>query len=316
MAIQIKGKMFVGFFLSSLALGQGQVLANSSESEDIIEPYPLFSDEPPALPLNAAPKDDEPQAGEQRKSVPDPSDYSDMPKSIMEIDSENAEVNGTVAQQNKWLQQGAEGDMNEAPDQPRRKQWRLGPSLSLSFPYFVSPSLEWKVGKAFSAGVSYGMLNTSKDLGTSFDSIALKVKSTDVRLRYHAFKEDFFLGVAFGVLDLNVKGKKKTTAEADGQTASGAVVSNSKIKSNYVTPHLGWFTVYDSGFSFGFEVGYHIPLKANTTFTANAEDPSLDTLLKTSAEFKDQQKDLDNMVKKLGKTAIPYVNLLRIGWLY
>jgi hypothetical protein len=311
MGIQKHGAIFAGLILSSYSLGQSNTAVPPSEAEDIIEPYPLFSDEPPALPQG-----DEQSPNGQKSSGPNPSEYSDMPKSIMEMDSENAEVNGTVAQEKKWLEQGSEGDMNEAPDQPRRKQWRLGPSISLSFPYFISPSLEWTVGKAFSAGLSHGTLKTSKDLGTSFDSIELNVKSTDLRMRYHPFQEDFFMGLAFGSLDLNIKGKKKTTTEADGQTVSGAVLSNSRIKSNYITPHLGWFNVYDSGFCFGFELGYHIPLKANSTFSANAEDPNLDAALKTSEEFKDQQKDLDSMVKKLGKTAIPYVNLLRIGWLY
>ena len=289
-----------GLWISGISLGEAFSAAGTAEAPDVMEPYPLFSDEPPALPLS----DDK------------TSDPSDMPKSIMEIDSEKAEVNGTVARENQILGEGTEGDMNEAPDKPRQKQWRLGPTLSLSFPYFVSPSLEWKVGKSFSAGLSSGNLKISKDLGTSFDRVELNVKSRDVRFRYHPFRGDFFVGLALGTLDLKVKGKKKTNAEVDNQTTSGIVTSQSQIKSHFLTPHLGWLTVYESGFCFGFELGYHFPYQSSSSYSAIAQDPSLESQLKSSSEFQEQKKDLEGIVKKLGKTAVPYVNLLRIGWLF
>jgi hypothetical protein len=124
------------------------------------------------------------------------------------------------------------------------------------------------------------------------------------------------MGLAVGAFDLRVKGKKKTTAEVDNQTTSGVVSSQSRIKSNYLTPHIGWLSVYDSGFCFGFELGYHIPFKSSSTYEAKAEESSLDAVLKTSSEFQDQKKDLEGIVKKLGKTPVPYVNLLRVGWLF
>ncbi len=289
-----------GLWISTISWGETHSAAGTAESENVVEPYPLFSDEPPALPMID-------------EKAPDP---SDMPRSIMEIDSENAEVNGTVAKENQRLGEGTEGDMNEEPDKPRQKQWRLGPTISLSFPYFISPSVEWTVGKSFSAGLGLGNLKMSKDFGNSFEKVELKVNSRDVRFRYHPFRGDFFMGLALGALDLNVKGKKKTTAEVDNQTTSGVVASESQIKSRYVTPHLGWLSVYESGFCFGFELGYHFPYQSSSTYSANAQDPNLDSVLKSSSEFQEQKKDLEDIVKKLGKTAIPYVNLLRIGWLF
>ena len=107
------------------------------------------------------------------------------------------------------------------------------------------------------------------------------------------------MGLAVGAFDLRVKGKKKTTAEVDNQTTSGVVSSQSRIKSNYLTPHIGWLSVYDSGFCFGFELGYHIPFKSSSTYEAKAEESSLDAVLKTSSEFQDQKKDLEGIVKKL-----------------
>ena len=212
-----------GLWISTISRGETHSAAGTAESENVVEPYPLFSDEPPALPMID-------------EKAPDP---SDMPRSIMEIDSENAEVNGTVAKENQRLGEGTEGDMNEEPDKPRQKQWRLGPTISLSFPYFISPSVEWTVGKSFSAGLGLGNLKMSKDFGNSFEKVELKVNSRDVRFRYHPFRGDFFMGLALGALDLNVKGKKKTTAEVDNQTTSGVVASESQIKSRYVTPPFG-----------------------------------------------------------------------------
>ena len=298
----------IGCMLFSCA---GQIWAQESETSTQLPPEPpAQEDEGSRLFEEPQWTPSEPDSPNLEKNIPPPVDQGSS-------DSENAEVQGTEAKRNQDLMNREEGDMNEVPDSLRHPRlWKIGPTVSLSFPYLLSTSIDAILSKAFSFGVGYGQTGVSKDLGKSLGEVKAQVHEWDVRVRYHPFLGDFFVGLSSGVMNVKFEAQKKTSATANDQTISGLVDSKSEIKARFINPHMGWLSCEDSGFTIGFEFGLHIPLKASSSFSAEARDPNLDSELKQSPEFKEQKDDLDSLVKKFEKTPIPYINFLRIGWLF
>lgn len=277
------------------------------------------------VPSNSAPEEDEGnRLFEEDQWTPtqpnDPNLEKNLPPSPAyetPVDSESAEVQGTEAKKNQELMNREEGDMNEIPDSLRRpRRWRAGPTISLSIPYLLTTSIDAWLVKAFSLGIGYGQTEVSRNFGKSIDQMKVQVQEWDFRVRYHPFLGDFFVGIASGVMNLKFEAQKKASTTANGQTINGVVASTSEIRSKFINPHIGWITREDSGFTIGFELGLNIPIKSSSSFKSEALDSALDSELKEDDEFKEQKKDLEDLVGKVEKTVIPYINFLRIGWLF
>jgi hypothetical protein len=191
--------------------------------------------------------------------------------------------------------------------------FRIGPTVSLAFPHLGNASVEVMYKDSFSGGVSFGRLKRELDEDTE-----IELRNMDVRARWHPFEGSFFLGAAYG--NQGIVGKVKTDLETDYQGLEVKVPTTIRlaVDVNYFTPHLGWFAVWDSGFTMGFEIGYQMALKSESDLqigfenvTEEAEDE-----LKESDDYKKQKKDIEAVAKAFGEKGIPYVNLLRIGWMF
>ena len=134
------------------------------------------------------------------------------------------------------------------------------------------------------------------------------IDNTEIALRWHPFAGSFFVGALYG--------QQKVTASMTDDIVSGMITYNvtatGEVKSNYVTPHLGWMWGHDDGGFFAtFELGYQSPSNVKVSVTSDA--PSAAQAL---PEYQELEDDAQSDAEKYGKMSLPYLALLKIGWLF
>jgi hypothetical protein len=235
----------------------------------------------------------------------DPIDAGPPPEEMPEITSATEEGEESVLPNEANLR----ADDPEVPDSnvmlehDESRAFRIGPSLSLGIPQPFAWSLEMMFGESWSGGFSLGS-NNSK-----FESVNVSISSWDVRARWHPFDGSFFFATAFGSQKIKAEMKKSV----DGVDTKFIVTATNR----YVTPHLGWFSVWPGGLTLGFEAGWQLPMNPNSDFDAKFEaSAEQQDALKSSEQFTKQKKDIEETAEKLTNKGIPYLKLLRIGWLF
>ncbi len=83
---------------------------------------------------------------------------------------------------------------------------------------------------------------------------SLSLMVFDMRGRYHPLNSAFFVGLSVGYSSLQVK--------SDNRVSS---LSSGAMDRIYVTPHVGWQWINDSGFTFGTDFGIQVPLSHTVT---------------------------------------------------
>ncbi len=161
------------------------------------------------------------------------------------------------------------------------------------------------------AGLTY--LHSSKMFSFELEtgSLALKVSGVDVDFKntalgfhWHPFAGSFYLGALVGNRVLS--GKKMEVI------SSVPITATVEVKSNYVTPVLGWlWGLSEGGFFFGTELGYQSPSGVTTSLTSNA-----DTTIQATNEYKTLEKDVRDAGNKLGEIGLPHFVLIKLGWLF
>ncbi len=181
----------------------------------------------------------------------------------------------------------------------------------LGVPHPITLAYDYRINRTFSTGFSMGFFNYTYKYKTG-DDIRLSSENYDIRGRIHPFGAAFFIGVMLGTR------KYQAEATRDIPLASGfnlPVTGTLTISSYYVTPHLGWFWVSQRGFTIGVELGCQIPLDPST----NISIPVADTFFPQVRETADYQalvSDINGPALQIGRTILPYLALLRLGWTF
>ena len=92
-----------------------------------------------------------------------------------------------------------------------------------------------------------------------------------------------------------------------------------KQNSFYLTPHLGWMWGWAGGFTVGFEMGWQFPLSPQSELNISISDPTLNSLLaqlKQTSQYQSLESDTVKVANRLGKTSIPFITFLRMGWTF
>jgi hypothetical protein len=192
------------------------------------------------------------------------------------------------------------------------KDFRFGPTLALGIPHPLNLSFEVMYKDFISGGFSTGRLSLE------IEDATIQIANWDVRLRYHPFAGSFFVGAAYGKQELVGKMSKDMKTKYQGLDLKVPTTLRLGIDSTYLTPHFGWFSVWESGFTMGFELGYQMSLDSSselqTAFKSVSSQSEDD--LKNSDEYKKNKKDIEDTGKTIGEQGIFYVTLIRMGWLF
>lgn len=189
--------------------------------------------------------------------------------------------------------------------------FRIGPTAAAVIPHIANVSIEVLWADTFSGGISFGRFKSE------MSDIEFEIRNWDLRGRWHPFGGSFFLGAAYGSQGLVAKFEDNLETTMSGLELEVPTTLRLGVDTNYLTPHLGWFAVWDSGFTMGFEIGYQMALSSDSELQVAFKDTSTaqEDALKISDEYKKNKKDVEDLAESLGKTGVPYITLLRLGWL-
>lgn len=155
----------------------------------------------------------------------------------------------------------------------------------------VRADVVYRVHDLFAFGGS--LAGIPSDLGSALLSMAnvpngaLSSLSADGSLYCFPARDSFFLGVSAGALSLS--------ASSASGTESVAVEAHEV----YITPRLGWLATWESGFTFGFDLGMQIPLSSSVLATGSR------AVAASNAE---------SVARTLVEMTLPTLSM-RLGWL-
>jgi hypothetical protein len=195
--------------------------------------------------------------------------------------------------------------------------FRVGPSISLDVPHLVTTSLDATYNRTFGFSIAASNFYRKFD-ADEVKQAEVELKSFDVRFRWFPWQGSFFIGASYGKQAIGVKGKKDLALNFQGNSLTVPTHLKYTLDTTYFTPHLGWFATWDSGFTMGFEVGAQIPTstKAELKVAFDNVGTAAENEVKESSQYKDAKKDVEDAGEALGKKVLPYINLIRIGWLF
>jgi hypothetical protein len=157
---------------------------------------------------------------------------------------------------------------------------------------YLSPSRTW--GASLITGSFSATVSDTK----------VGISNMELQLRYHPWSSAFYVGLGGG--NHTVKAERTETI-----SGFGAVNAEAEVKAAYVSPQIGWLAMWDSGFTLGFQIGAVIPSGTTTEFTTDAP-----ALAQATTEYQQLEADVKDEGDKYGKMTLPYLTLLRIGWLF
>lgn len=201
---------------------------------------------------------------------------------------------------------------NEAKEASAKSDLRFGPSVSIGIPHPLTGAVDLVYADLVALSLSAGRA------GTELDETDIEIRNWDIALRWFPFGGSFFLGAAFG--EQGIVGKRTETLDVDagGTTLKVPTTVRLEIESKYFTPQLGWFARFDSGLTLGFDIGVQLPSSAKSDLQTSFANVSAagEAAVKASEEYKETEKDVKDAAELIGEKAIPYVNLIRVGWLF
>jgi hypothetical protein len=191
--------------------------------------------------------------------------------------------------------------------------FKVGPTLQVGFPHPMNYGLDVQLCKCFSFGFSTGKFEL-----TGGDDVKIQIANWDLRGRWHPFQGSFFVGAAYGSQNVVAKASKDVKFKTNGIETEVPATVQLELKNNYLTPHLGWFAVWDVGFTMGFEIGAQVPMSSKTNLEVGFDNvsPSQEAAVKDTDEYKKLEDSVEKAGDMMGKTTIPYITLLRLGWLF
>ena len=176
-----------------------------------------------------------------------------------------------------------------------------------------------KIGFYIAAGIPHpetggiDYLSASKKFGFSIlggqyhqkvqSDTEVSIRNAELQFHYHPWATAFYLGLGAG--SHVIKGDK--TVDISGITAKASV----EVNATYLTPQFGWIANWDNGFTLGFQVGWLAPTGSTTDVSSDATDAE-----QATPEYQSAAKDIKDKASKIGDTGLPYVTLLRLGWLF
>jgi hypothetical protein len=175
----------------------------------------------------------------------------------------------------------------------------LGAHAALGFPHVLTAGLDLVTpGRAWGFALIAGAFTASGPESTN-----VGMTNTELQLRYHPWASAFYVGLGAG--SHQVKIDKTETIQGN------SVKAEATVKASYLKPQFGWIWQYDSGFSIGMEFGYLSPSGSTTDFTSNAPAPA-----QATPEYANLEKDVKDNGDKFGKMGLPFVSLIRLGWMF
>ncbi|MFN8944695.1 MAG: hypothetical protein ACK5WZ_08725 [Pseudobdellovibrionaceae bacterium] len=166
----------------------------------------------------------------------------------------------------------------------------------------------------YGAGLDYQTADLQWGFGAEVSGFSLKsgtapevkaaLSQIKISGRYHPWAGSFYTGLHLGA--------QTTTFEGTDTYLGQKLTAKMEIKNNFLTPHIGWQWIFDSGILLGFELGAQV----NTGAKTNLTEPTTNTLILEDASYKEDKKKIEDEAKKFGESTLPHLILLRLGYMF
>ncbi len=128
---------------------------------------------------------------------------------------------------------------------------KIGPSVALNIPGLVNVGLDARLFKILGVGFDYGpTMSTGKRKSGDLEA-ELKLSHWDVRAAWFPWGGSLFVGGAFGSQKLELDATTNATVTVSGTSRKVPVKVSGNITTTFLTPHIGWQWLWDSGLMVG-----------------------------------------------------------------
>lgn len=177
---------------------------------------------------------------------------------------------------------------DHATGDTRMDELRVGAVAGVGFPRPLAVEALLRLGDFVAVGAEYGFLPQ-----TSIAGVDTRLWSLAADGRVFPFRGPFFIGV--------LAGRQHVGASATLTVQNvGSATEQLTLDSWFVNPRIGLLWTSRTGFTFGIDAGVQIPI--GTSISSTVPLP-----LYAAAEQR---------VNAIGGSALPTIDLLRIGWLF
>jgi hypothetical protein len=193
----------------------------------------------------------------------------------------------------------------------------FGPVAAAGVPQGLQFGLDSRFLKGFGATLSYGTY-THKPADTS------KVKNAEATLAtleaqglWFPWDGVFYTGLGLGRRTIELKAENNAKIKSSGTETPINLSAEATVESIFIGYHLGWIKTFDSGLNIGGGLGLHAPLQSSAKVDANYEDnAALNAALKETDAYKGFESDIEDAGKQAGRLALPYIEIIRVGFLF
>jgi len=194
--------------------------------------------------------------------------------------------------------------------------FRIGPVVGVGLPNLLSFGGTLKLTRYFGAGVNIGLIPEAHI--AYYGEATLAYQEYDAYGRIYPFGGGFFIGAGVGYARARGTLEKRfdTSAYASQFPALPASVvtrSEGSVQTLVLTPQLGYFHVFGSGFAAGIDFGAQIPLApSDIEFETRVSDAIPAPLVEQYVGPNDAR--VRDTLETIGRTPLPTINF-KVGWL-
>jgi hypothetical protein len=195
--------------------------------------------------------------------------------------------------------------------------FRIGPIIGVGLPSLINVGGMLKLTRYFAAGINIGI---SPEVHFAFYGDArFTYNAYQAYARVHPFGGGFYLGAAVGYAHARGSDEQTIAVPASIHAVypslgpSVTLRSEGTVQTMVLTPELGYFYIFKSGFALGLGAGAQLPIASSDVHFesgVNADVP---------AEVVKQYLDpttraVEDTLRKIGQTPLPTVSLY-VGWM-
>ncbi len=193
---------------------------------------------------------------------------------------------------------------------------RFGPVVGVGLPSVLSFGGTVKLTRFLGGGITVGMIPTIKV--SFYGDATVSYQHYEAYGRLYPFGGSFFLGAGAGYA--TIRGTLKSTYPLGtlgipGLPESVDFQSEASVRTMMLSPTIGFFHTFGSGFSIGIDAGAQIPI-APSEITFNTAAPSVPAEAQplVNAAVASNDEDVRKQLEKMGQTILPTFGI-KIGWL-
>lgn len=224
-------------------------------------------------------------------------------------------------------------DKDEQKEEEHNSRFKIGPTLSFGVFNFITLGIEAKLFDFLGLSASFGGVSNfniknypklSERINNNPNSTHIQDTDANIihfeaRAVLYPFLGSFFIGSAIG--------NRKVDAKIDVcvylSNYSGACIparSFLKVRTSYITPQFGWLFMWDSGLTLGTEFGVQIPIESGSLdfwSEVYSNDENKIKAVYDSYTFQNHQRNIrDDIGDYFRKNALPFWNIIKVGWLF